>query len=309
MASLQTEAFSRLSTLALKHRGIRDPERLVATLRRTAAFFPPMPLRRGVRQRNEIVAGVPGTWFETATPAGTLLYLHGGAFICGVNHFYRDFCAVLAQQLNLRVFLADYRLAPEHPFPAAPDDAQAVYAALAARDLDLPFVLAGDSAGGNLTLVCLQQARAQGLRLAQAAVCMSPVTRADCSFPSYRAMQASDCMISPELIEVATALYLRGADPRNPRLSPLDGNFSGLPPILFMVSENECLRDDSYAAFERCKRAGVAAELHSRRDLPHAWPVFQLLLPEARRDLRSLARFVSRHIHAQPAAPTTAQVA
>jgi acetyl esterase/lipase len=256
----------------------------------------PSLIPRGVSLRQARVADVPGQWLSTTDPQVTLLYLHGGAFVGGRLDSYHHFCSSLAKQLNARIFLADYRLAPEHPYPAAPDDAFAVYRALIREGL--PLIVAGDSAGGNLTLVTLLRARDHGLPMPACAVALSPGADATGELMSREANNDSDPMLSRVMIDGAIALYLQGADPKDPDVSPCRGEFHGLPPLMLTVSEEECLRDDAYAVAERARQAGVPVNLLSRPDMPHVWPIFSLLLPEARQDSRRLVRFMKGHLPA-----------
>lgn len=298
MASLPAKIIKPLFRAVMK-RDIQDPDHLVRHLRRVMnAPLIPSLIPRSVSLRRARVADIPGQWLTTANPAVTLLYLHGGAFVGGRLDTYHHFCGRLAQALNARIFLADYRLAPEHPYPAAPDDAMSMYRELI--DDPLPLVVAGDSAGGNLTLVTLLRARDEELPMAVCAVAISP--GADCTgeLISRQANNDSDSMLSRAMIDGATQLYLQGADPLHPYASPCRGDFRQLPPLMLTVSEEECLRDDAYAVAERARQAGVPVTLLSRLDMPHIWPVFRLLLPEARRDTERMIDFVQTQLASAP---------
>lgn len=296
MASIPAMLIKPLFRLLMK-RDIHQPEPLLRHMRRIMnAPLVPSIIARGVSLQHARVADVPGQWLSTADPQVTLLYLHGGAFVGGRLDSYHHFCSLLAKQLNARIFLADYRLAPEHPYPAAPDDAFAVYRALI-KDR-LPLIVAGDSAGGNLTLVTLLRARDHGLPMPACAVAISPGADATGELMSRQANNDSDPMLSRVMIDGAIQLYLQGADPKDPDVSPCRGEFHGLPPLMLTVSEEECLRDDAYVVAERARQAGVAVKLLSRPDMPHVWPIFTLLLPEARHDTRRLLRFMKSHVQA-----------
>lgn len=251
----------------------------------------------GVLRAAGTVAGVPGEWLVPHGARGTLLYLHGGAFVSGSPAMYRRFCAALAQRLSLRVFVPDYRLAPEHPFPAASDDACAVYEALVAelsrRDV---LVVAGDSAGGNLALGVLQYAELRGLRRATCAVLVSPGLDMTSSGSSMHRNARRDHMLSPHIIDHATKIYMGGGDARDPRASPLFGQLAGLPPLLITVSDSECLRDDALRLAAGVRAAGGVAHLLTRPDAPHVWPVLIHLLPEADEDLRHITSWVAAEL-------------
>ncbi|EUC68956.1 lipase [Alcanivorax sp. 97CO-5] len=294
MASIPAHLMKLLLRAGVK-RDIRDPDKLVKHLRRAMnAPLAPSPLPRGIRLQRGKVAGTAGHWLSPTDPQTTILYLHGGAFIGGRLATYHNFCGHLARTLNARVFLPDYRLAPEHPFPAATDDAFNVYRELMADPR--PIVIAGDSAGGNLTLVTLLRARDHKLRMPACAVAISPASDARGNLMSRQANSDSDAMLSHCMIEVATDVYLAGADPAHPYASPITQDFTGLPPLLFTVSSEECLRDDAYAAAHCARQAGVPVQLLERKDMPHVWPVFTFLLPEAKQDLPTIVRFLRKYL-------------
>ena len=298
MASLPAKIIKPLFRVVMK-RDIQDPEHLVCHLRKVMnAPLLPALLPSGVSLRYSRVADIPGQWLTTATPTVTLLFLHGGAFVGGRLDTYHNFCGRLAQALNARIFLADYRLAPEHPYPAAPDDALCVYRELI--EDSRPLVVAGDSAGGNLTLVTLLRARDEGLPMPVCAIAISPGADGTGELMSRQANNDSDPMLSQAMIDGATKLYLQGADPLHPYASPCRGDYRQLPPLMLTVSEEECLRDDAYAVAERARQAGVPVKLLSRPDMPHVWPILRLLLPEARKDTERLINFVQAQLRSAP---------
>lgn len=297
MTSLTTRAANQVFRLAVKSyrgssTGFVRRFRLLARISGARATVPP-----GVLRAAGTVAGVPGEWLVPHVARGTLLYLHGGAFVSGSPAMYRRFCAALAQRLSLRVFVPDYRLAPEHPFPAAPDDASAVYEALAAQlSRDEVLVVAGDSAGGNLALGVLQDAAQRGLRQASCAVLVSPGLDMTASGPSLQQNARRDHMLSRHIIDHAIKTYMADGDVRDPRASPLFGQLAGLPPLLVTVSDSECLRDDALRLVASVRDVGGVANLLSRPDAPHVWPVFINLLPEADEDLRHVTSWVAAEL-------------
>lgn len=296
MASLQANTLKFLLRLRVK-RDLGSKEALVRHLRSamdTRLF--PSPLPSGVSMRPGVVAGVPGEWLHVNNARMTLLYLHGGAFIGGKLATYHTFCGELARRLQARVFLPDYRLAPEHPYPAATDDSFLVYQQLSAELAGKhPLVLAGDSAGGNLTLVTLLRARDANLPMPACAVTLSPGADATGTLMSLAANSSGDAMLSRKMIDMAVDIYLAGADPTHAYVSPCRGIYTGFPPLMVTVSEQECLRDDAYIVAHNARRAGVSVELLSRPDMPHVWPIFHLMLPEARQDMHALVRFIAKH--------------
>lgn len=294
MASAQAEVLKAALRIRVK-REVRSQRQLVAHLRGAMnSRMVPSPLPASVRMSHGKVGGVSGQWLEVTGSQMDILYLHGGAFIGGRLETYHSFCGHLAKMLSARIFMADYRLAPEHPFPAAPDDAYSAYVHMAERS-GRPLVIAGDSAGGNLTLVTMLKARDNGVRLPACAVALSPGADATGELWSVAANSGSDVMLSKSMIDFAIATYIDGADPYHPYISPARGNYDGLPPLMLTVSESECLRDDAYLVASRAKKAGVPVQMLTRNDMPHVWPIFNLFLPEARKDMKNIAHFIQSH--------------
>jgi acetyl esterase/lipase len=253
------------------------------------------------------IGGVRATWLGTPELAGkgTLLYLHGGAWCVHLPATYRRFATELCLRTGMRVLLVDYRLAPEHPFPAGSDDCLAVYRALVeAGCARRPFVIAGDSAGGNLTLVTLMRARDERLPLPDCAVLISPATDMTLSGPSMRYNAEADPMFAPGATTLLPNIYCPGESPDNPLLSPLFGNWHGLPPLLFHAGSTEMLLDDSVRAHDRARQAGIDATIDVWLDLPHVFHLFGWL-PESRRGVDAVAEFIAsralRDERAQPA--------
>ena len=242
------------------------------------------------------VAGVPATWFGPAerSQSGTLLYLHGGAWCLHLPRIYARFVSLLSDLTGMRVLLPDYRLAPEHPYPAGVDDCFAVYRWLLDQGYrERPFALAGDSAGGSLSLVTMMRARDALLPLPDCAALLSPSTDITLTGPSWHYNSKVDPMFSLEAGPLLADIYCPGEDHRNPRLSPLFGSWNGLPPLLFHAGSTEMLLDDSVRAHDRATQAGVAAEIEVYYALPHVWHMMALL-PEARVATQRVADFIVR---------------
>lgn len=313
MTSLAARFVDRGLRLLMK-REPATPDELVTRLRRIAAAGRlPGRLPSGVRVHKTTIGnepavppGVPAVCVSPERPTATVLYLHGGAFVSGRFPMYASLCGQLARRLNARVFWIDYRLAPEMPYPAALDDACHACNALAAGYPDDPLAIMGDSAGGNLTLATLlrlRDAQAAGesgprSRMPACAVAISPGADMVGDAPSRRANAASDAMLTPRMIEMASALYLAGHDPRDPCVSPVYGDYNGLPPLMLTASESEALRDDAYQVAHRARQAGVPVTLRTRWNMPHVWPVFYSMLPEARQDVADIIGFMRRHLSA-----------
>ncbi len=285
---------ARLATFVVRKRvkptlsDMRD----IAAVRR--AFDRPMRAPGGVRYTPATRGGVPGEWVEakqTASgPVTTLLYLHGGGFVGCSAHTHRPLTAALALQ-GLRLFVPDYRLAPEHPFPAAPQDVLAVYRALRADATVGRLGLAGDSAGGNLALGLMLTLRDAGETLPDAAALFSPALDLTGASPSITLNDGRDAMFDPQQLLHLTVAYLAGADPAQPLASPLNGAMHGLPPMLLHVGESEVLRDDSVRLAQKAREAGVTVELQVFQGVSHVWQIVRWL-PESRRSIREAATFL-----------------
>ncbi len=264
----------------------------VAAARRR--FDPPQWMRvpppSGTLVREETWGEIVSWQNESATRA--VYFLHGGGYIFGKADTYRLFNSVLARRLNARVYAANYRLAPEHPYPAALTDAVQGYldtlAAVHHRADQIVFV--GDSAGGGLVLALLLKLRELGHPLPAAAIALSPWTDLACESASITANEATDVMFYADTIRGCAPHYSQQHDPRDPFISPLYGDLTGLPPLLLFASESEVLRDDSVRFAERARAQGVTTELHLYAGMPHVWPVFAFL-PEAKQALNQIEQF------------------
>lgn len=233
-----------------------------------------------------------GEWVHPTQPrrGRALLYLHGGGYLAGSPRTHRAVTARLAATLGVSVFVPDYRLAPEHPFPAALQDTRAAWQALMTWGFRADRLwLAGDSAGGGLALGLMQACRQQGLPLPRAAALFSPWTDLTCTSPALTDNAERCAWFRPQQLRFATRLYAGRADPADPRLSPLFGDLSGLPPLVLHVSDTELLRDDSLLLATRARAAGTPVHLEIWHGLPHAWPNFAGLMPEADACLRQTA--------------------
>lgn len=240
---------------------------------------------------------VPGQWIEVAEgdPEYVILYLHGGGFVARTPTLHAGLVARLCGAARVRAFVPDYRLAPEHPFPAAPEDCLATYEWLLGTGVDpLRVAIAGDSAGGCLALAVLLQARDRALPLPACAALLSPATNLAEPGDSYTRNAQRDALASDwESIQVLARAYLGTADPRDPRASPAYGKLHGLPPFLSLVGGTELLLDDSRLIVDRARAAGVNAWVDVWEGMPHVFPAFEFL-PESRRALDRIAHFLDR---------------
>jgi epsilon-lactone hydrolase len=238
---------------------------------------------------------------RTGPASLVVLYLHGGGYLFGSPKSHRQVIIAMAKAFDAPAYGLDYRLAPEHPFPAAVEDATAAYRWLLTQHPGASIVLAGDSAGGGLAIATALAVKDSGLTLPTAIVGFSPYTDLAVTGASVEANAKTCAMFTPRGIHEAAALYLAGGNARDPRASPLYGDFAGLPPMLLFASRHEILRDDTLRLAERATAAGVKVELVVRDRLPHVWPVFIGILPEAREAFGIVAAF-ARRVEARTAA-------
>jgi len=236
--------------------------------------------------------GVPGEWVEHGTSNGiTLLYLHGGGYFACSARSHRAATTWFARR-GFRVFAPDYRLAPEHPFPAAVEDAEVVYKALLDAGVDADrLVVAGDSAGGGLTLALLLRVRERGWRMPAAAALFSPLTDLEAGGDSIRTNDRRCAMFRGARIGIGAQIYLAGADPRDPLASPLHADLRGLPPLLIHVGADEVLLNDSTRLAERARSASVPVTIKIWPDVPHVWQLFHRFIPEGRASLDETCDF------------------
>jgi epsilon-lactone hydrolase len=250
------------------------------------------------RPGDPVVANdVPCEWFAPPIDEQrVVLYLHGGGFMAHLPLSYRVFARVLAGALGARVLLPDYRLAPEHPFPAGPDDCLAAYRWLVTQGIDAKrIVIAGDSAGGNLSLVTAIRIRDEGLPAPGCVVMLSPATDLTGGSASLKYNRDHDPMLVPEALPVVIATYAPHADLSQPWLSPIYDSFERMPPLLFHAGSTELLVDDSIRAAEKARWAGVSVELEVWPDMPHVFQM-NLWLPEAQAAIAGIAGFVRQHV-------------
>ena len=248
----------------------------------------------------DTIGGVPGWWCRPTNkqPVGTILYLHGGWYVLGSAKAYRHFAGHIAARTGAEVFVADYRLAPEHPFPAGLLDAQACYRGLIGRGIRR-IAIAGDSAGGGLSLALLsllETAENSGGASPRAAMVLSPLTDLALSGGSWETRAAADPYFTRAQAVSLVPLYLGHHDPQDPLASPLYGNLAGLPPIRVHVGDDEVLLDDSLRYVERAAAAGVDARVDIWEGLPHVFPSSVGQLAAADRALDAIGAFLAERL-------------
>jgi acetyl esterase/lipase len=294
-ASLSAETLRfGMRLLPLKRR-VR-PDTSVATvrtqLRLLSWLVPPPP--RGTMISTIDAGGVPAERIvSTASRSDRhILYLHGGAFLTGFPALYRDMTWRLAKFCRAQVTCIDYRLAPEHPFPAGLDDCVTAYRWLIASGADPSRIaVMGDSAGGGLVFATLLRLRDEGVPLPAVAVAVSPWTDLALTGESIRLNADIDPLIPIEAAPHAVALYLAGADPRTPYASPIYGDPTGLPPSLILVGGDDVLRDDAVRMADRMRAAGCDATVEVWPRMWHVWHMLARILPEGRAAVARLTAF------------------
>ncbi|EIP84612.1 lipase/esterase [Burkholderia humptydooensis MSMB43] len=256
---------------------------------------------RGWRVRKLEADPVRGEWIEpeTAPRPGAIgrviLYLHGGGYCFCSPLTHRTVAAALAREADARAFSLDYRLAPEHPFPAAVNDTLAAYRGLLAEGV-MPgrIVVAGDSSGGGLALALLMSLREAGDPLPAGAVLFSPWTDLAATGASLEENDESDVMLTAVAVANFSHYYLGDTVADHPVASPLYGDYTDLPPLFIQASDSEVLLDDAVRVAEKARVAGVAVNFKVWRRLPHAWPTLTPYLPEAKRAIEEAADFIRK---------------
>lgn len=242
----------------------------------------------------DALGDVPVLWTAQPAPgAPIVLYLHGGGYVMGNPRTHAALGGYLKRKTGFEVCLPDYRLAPEHPFPAAFDDAKAAWRGLIAKGhAPERIILGGDSAGGGLALALLAHLCATGQRGPACVFAFSPFTDLTLEGPSITLNARSEILLPISRLERLRDRVLQGADSRDPRISPLYGTYLGAPPVLIQVARTEILHSDSTRMVQHLRAQGVDVTLQEWGNLPHVWQYFHGWLPEARRALTDAGNFI-----------------
>lgn len=260
-----------------------------------AGVFAAMPPPEGVKLQGVDAGGAHAEWTraETADDETVVLYLHGGGYVMGSVATHRGLTSALSRATGGRVLSLDYRLGPEHPHPAAVHDATSAYRFLLALGIaPSSIAIAGDSAGGGLTVATLIALRDAGVALPAAAVCISPWVDLTQSGATMQTKAAEDPMVTREALQLMANAYLAGGDPRAATASPLFADLRGLPPLLIQVGTAETLLDDARRLAERAKSAGVDVVLEEWDEMIHVWHAFAAMLPEGRRAIDRIGEYL-----------------
>ncbi len=238
--------------------------------------------------------GVSAEWSvaDGADQDKVILYVHGGGYVMGSAGSHRDMTGRLSQAAGARVLSLNYRLAPEHPFPAPVDDSVAAYRWLLGQGIQASNIaIAGDSAGGGLALAALIAIRDAGEPVPAAGIGISPWVDMEGTGESMTTRAAVDPVVQKEGLLGMAKLYLGGADPKNPLAAPLHANLAGLPPLLIQVGDSETLLDDATRITERAQKADVDVTLKIWDEMPHVWHLFAPILPEGRQAIEEIGAF------------------
>lgn len=300
MPTWQARAFARYCRTFVRSGDWGDGRHLA---QRARALFGAPPVYRslaawGVQRAGVRDGPVRGEWLVPAHALpGVVLYVHGGGFVSCSAATHRPIAAALARYSRRRVLNIDYRLAPEHPFPAAPDDVLAAYEWLLATGTSADTIaVAGDSAGGNLVLGLAQRLRDLGRPAPACVIAFSPWTDLAATGASARENDGIDAMFRFQNLPDFAAVYLDGFSAESPAASPLYAPLGGLPPMLIHVGSTEVLLDDARRVEAAVRAAGGACQVRVFDDVSHCWQMMVPIVPEATVSLRAAAAFAVQHL-------------
>jgi epsilon-lactone hydrolase len=257
-----------------------------------------LPVEADIKCQPVTANGVKSEWVSApdADSGRAILYLHGGGYVIGSINTHRALAGRLSRAAKARVLVIDYRLAPEHPFPAAVDDSVAAYRWMLAQGLKPSRIaVAGDSAGGGLSAATLVAIRDAKLPLPAAGALLSPWVDLEGIGESMTTKDSVDPMVHKDGLLGMAKAYLGGKDPRTPLAAPLYADLSGLPPLLIQVGTWETLMDDGSRLAERAKKAGVNVTYEPWENMVHVWQIFAPMLDEGQQAIDKIGAFVRKH--------------
>jgi monoterpene epsilon-lactone hydrolase len=301
MASSQLEAIIQMIKSRPREERLDIPEARKGFEMLASVF----PAAADIKREPASAGGVPGEWITApnSTDATTILYLHGGGYTIGSVNTHADMVSRICRAAGARAFSLDYRLAPEHPYPAAVEDATKAYRWLLGQGIrPESIVISGDSAGGGLTAATLLALKAAGDPMPGAAVLLSPWTDLDATGDSMKTRAEADPMITVDPLKTMAHIYAGDASLTDPLVSPLYGDFHGLPPMLIQVGDAEVLLDDSTRVAEKAKAAGVDVTLEVFDEMIHVFQIFAATLPEAQQAIDKIGEWVKQKVRTGAAA-------
>ncbi len=266
-----------------------------AAFEQMAALF---PVDADIKREPVTANGVKSEWISApdADPGRAILYLHGGGYVIGSINTHRSLAARLSRAAKARVLVIDYRLAPEHPHPAAVDDSVSAYGWMLAQGFKPSRIaVAGDSAGGGLTAATLVAIRNAKLPLPAAGALLSPWVDMEGIGESMTSKDSVDPMVHKEGLLGMAKAYLGGQNPRTPLAAPLYADLTGLPPLLIQVGTSETLLDDASRLAERAKKAGVYVTYEPWQNMIHVFQLFAPMLDEGQQAIEKIGAFVRKH--------------
>ena len=295
MASFRSRLIAPIMRLTMKKKLGKsgDPVKEREFLEKMSAMSSRRPLGKF-----DVVGGVSGEWQQAALGSAdnVILYLHGGGYVLGSPASHRDMVGAIADAAQARAFMVDYRLAPETAFPGAVDDAVAAYKGLLENgEKAEKIIIAGDSAGGGMTMATLIALRDEGIELPAAAVCISPWADLTFTGDSMIVKDKVDAMLSRGSLSWFADQYLAGQDPTQPLASPIFGDLQGLPPLLIHVGSEEVLLDDAIRLNKVAKKAGMDVTLEVWNGQMHVWHLMSAIVPEGKHAIQVIGTFVKTH--------------
>jgi monoterpene epsilon-lactone hydrolase len=293
--SIQLYLFDKFLRFRMKRVFKKDPDVIHLRPMMIAMAKLPQWVPKGVRIDETTIGGVKVERLtpENADHGAAIVYIHGGGFVAGMPKTSRPITGRLAKRLGVPVYVPDYRLAPEHPFPAGLDDVVAVVRGIYERGVaPSRLAIGGDSAGGNLTFASALKLKALGAPMPAALVALSPSTDIPGSFASRKSNAESDAAFDARIFETIIGHYCPNQDPGSPLISPFRGDLRGLPPTLIQCTEVEMLRDDGVEIAERLKEAIVSTKLEIYPKAPHVFQLAADIVPEARRAIDAIVEFL-----------------
>lgn len=299
---MASEEFDHLLERIRSFESPKDPslEETRAILENTAKLF---TVPENVDVRPIDAGGVAAEWLlpADATANASLLYLHGGGYALGSIESHRHMAAQIAEAAGVRTLIIEYRLAPEHPFPAGLEDAVTAYHWLRAEGTaPSDIVISGDSAGGGLTMATLLSLKKEGAAMPAGAALISPWVDLEGTGESMKTKGAQDPIIRAQGLAAFTKYYVGGHDPQAPLASPLYGDLAGLPPLLIHVGSAEVLLDDSTRLAKKATEAGVEVELDVWEEMIHVWHYYAERIPEGRDAIAKIADFIKQRLGIAP---------
>jgi len=292
MASPQLQ-MAKDAMKAMASSGAKTPQEMRAVFEKLA-----VPAQPDIKSEKVSANGVEAEWISAPNSAAdrAVFYVHGGGYVLGSINTHRDLMGRIARASGARVLGVNYRLAPEHPFPAAVEDSVAAYRWMLGMGLDpKKIAVAGDSAGGGLAMATLVAIREAQLPTPGAGVCLSPWVDMEGLGDSMTTRAEADPAVQKAGLVAMAAAYLGGKNPHTPLAAPLYADLRGLPPMLIQVGDAEVLLDDSTRLNDRLKSAGVSSKLEVWPEMIHVWQIFASFLPEGQQAIDRIGGFLKEH--------------